>query len=251
MADADPPVGEPQAGSSVPGPRALCFDVFGTVVDWRTSIIAEGRSLGERLGLEADWVALADRWRALYQPSMDRVRRGERAWVPLDQLHRESLDRLLIEFDLDDLGEEDRHRFNRAWHRLQPWPEAVAALTELGTRYTLATLSNANIELATNMAEHAGLPWDHILGSEVAATFKPMPEAYLASARALGLTPEQCMLVAAHNDDLAAARALGFGTAFVRRPTEYGPNQTKDLEPTEDWDFAVEDLQQLAALLLR
>lgn len=227
---------------------ALCFDVFGTVVDWRTSIIEEGRTLGRRLGIERDWVALADRWRGLYQPSMERVRSGETPWVPLDELHLQGLDQLQSEFDLQ-LSEADRRHFNQAWHRLAPWPDAVAALNDLAGRYTLATLSNANIELAKNMADNAGLPWHHVLGSEVAKTFKPKPEAYLASARAMGLTPDRCLMVAAHNYDLAAARGHGFGTAFVRRPTEYGPNQTTDLEATGDWDYVVEDLGELADAL--
>ncbi len=228
--------------------EALCFDVFGTVVDWRTSIIDEGRALGQRLGLDADWEALADQWRGLYQPSMERVRSGEIPWKPLDELHRESLDVLVDRFGLE-LSEADRIEFNRAWHRLRPWPEVVPALQDLAGRYTLATLSNANIELAQNMADNAGLPWHRILGSEVAQTFKPLPEAYLRSAAALGLDPEQCMLVAAHNDDLRAAAALGFATAFVARPTEYGPNQTRDVEADGPWDLVCADFTDLAEAL--
>ena len=225
--------------------EALCFDLFGTVVDWRTSIIREGHALGTRLGISRDWAAIADRWRGLYQPSMERVRSGEIPWVPLDQLHLESLDQVAAEFDLV-LSEDDRLDFNRAWHRLDPWPEVVPALRKLSRRYTLATLSNANIELAINMAKRADLPWDYILGSEVAKTFKPMPEAYLASARAMDLEPGRCMLVAAHNSDLAAAANLGFSTAFVRRPTEYGPQQRTDLRAEADWDIVVEDFTELA-----
>lgn len=228
--------------------EALCFDVFGTVVDWRTSIIDEGRALGQRLGLDADWEALADQWRGLYQPSMERVRSGEIPWKPLDELHRESLDVLAERFGLE-LSEADRDEFNRAWHRLRPWPEVVPALERLADRYTLATLSNANIELAQNMADNAGLPWHRILGSEVAKTFKPLPEAYLRSAAALDLGPDQCMLVAAHNDDLRAAAALGFATAFVARPTEYGPHQTKDLDADGPWDLVCADFTELAAAL--
>lgn len=228
--------------------EALCFDVFGTVVDWRTSVIDEGRALGERLGIEADWEALADQWRGLYQPSMERVRSGEIPWKPLDELHRESLDVLVERFGLA-LSEAELVEFNRAWHRLRPWPEVVAALEELANRYTLATLSNANIELAANMAANAGLPWHRILGSEVAQTFKPLPEAYLRSAAALDLEPGQCMLVAAHNDDLRAAAALGFATAFVARPTEYGPHQTKDLEADGPWDLICADFTELATAL--
>ncbi len=230
------------------GIEALCFDVFGTVVDWRSSIIDEGRALGRRLGIDADWEALADQWRGLYQPSMERVRSGEIPWKPLDELHRESLDVLADRFGLA-LSEADRVEFNRAWHRLRPWPEVVPALEELAGRYTLATLSNANIELAQNMADNAGLPWHRILGSEVAKTFKPLPEAYLRSAAALGLEPGQCMLVAAHNDDLRAAAALGFATAFVARPTEYGPNQIRDVEADGPWDLVCDDFTELAAAL--
>lgn len=228
--------------------QALCFDVFGTVVDWRSSIIEEGRALGQRLGLDADWAALADAWRGLYQPSMERVRSGEIPWKPLDDLHRESLDVLLERFGFD-LPEHERDAFNRAWHRLRPWPEVVPALEDLADRYTLATLSNANIELAADMAANAGLPWHRILGSEVAQAYKPLPEAYLRSAAALDLAPEQCMLVAAHNDDLRAAKALGFATAFVARPTEYGPHQTKDFEADGPWDLVCDDFTELARLL--
>lgn len=228
--------------------QALCFDVFGTVVDWRSSIINEGMQLGKRLGIERDWVALADRWRGLYQPSMERVRSGEIPWIPLDELHLTSLEQLQVDFDLP-LTDEQRHDFNRAWHRLEPWPEVVPALHDLASRYTLATLSNANVELARNMAERADLPWHHILGSEIARSFKPLPEVYIASASAMGLEPNQCCLVAAHNYDLAAASALGFATAFVRRPTEYGRDQQSDLDADGDWDFIVEDFAELAEAL--
>lgn len=228
--------------------EALCFDVFGTVVDWRTSVIEEGRALGRRLGLEGDWEALTDAWRGLYQPSMEEVRSGRAPWRPLDDLHRESLDTLLERFGIP-LAEADRVELNRAWHRLRPWPEVVPALEDLATRYTLATLSNANIELASNMAATAGLPWHRILGAEVAQAYKPLPEAYLRSAAALDLEPSQCMLVAAHNDDLRAARAVGFATAFVPRPTEYGPHQSKDFEADDAWDVVADDFADLARLL--
>lgn len=230
------------------GIQALCFDVFGTVVDWRTSIIAEGRALGQRLGIDRDWVAIADLWRGLYQPSMERVRSGEIPWKPLDDLHLESLDQLLTDFDIA-LDDDERLGFSRAWHRLQPWPEVVPALEDLSTRYTLATLSNANIELARNMADNAGLPWHHILGAEVAQDYKPVPAVYLQSVAAMFLEPSQCMMVAAHNYDLRAASALGFATAFVGRPTEYGPDQTTDLMAEGDWDVMVMNFTELAAAL--
>ncbi|MGI9597649.1 MAG: haloacid dehalogenase type II [Acidimicrobiales bacterium] len=240
--------GSSRSDSEVPHVKALCFDVFGTVVDWRSSIIAEGRALGRRLGIERDWTALADSWRGLYQPSMERVRTGEVPWKPLDELHMESLSILLDRFDIA-LSDDQRLEFNRAWHRLQPWPEVVPALDRLATRYTLATLSNANIELAADMADNAGLPWHRILGAEFAGAYKPRPEAYLRSAAGLDLEPGQCMLVAAHNDDLRAASALGFATAFVARPTEYGPDQTTDLGPEGPWDVVVDDFAELDAVL--
>ena len=229
--------------------RALCFDVFGTTVDWRRSIIAEGQALGQRLGIDRDWEAFADAWRARYQPSMERVRSGEVRWKPLDDLHMESLIELLTEYDVT-LDDRERDRFNRAWHRLEPWPDAVAGLERLGADYLLATLSNANVELATNMGINAGLPWDHILGAEVAQAYKPMTDAYLKSIAVMQLEPHQCMMVAAHNYDLRAASALGFATAFVCRPTEYGPNQTTDLTADGPWDVIVEDFTELAQALL-
>ena len=234
-------------------PRALTFDVFGTVVDWRTSIAREGRAFGERHGIEADWHAFADDWRGLYQPSMSRVRDGERPWTRLDDLHRESLGKLL-----DGLGvvignggpnEADVDELNRAWHRLDPWPDVVEGLTRLKRRFVLATLSNGNVALIVNMAKRAGLPWDAVLGAEVARRYKPQAEAYLSTAALLGFSPGECMMVAAHNDDLRAARSVGFRTAFVRRPAEHGPNQTENLRAEEDYDVAVDSFIELAEAL--
>lgn len=229
--------------------KALCFDVFGTVVDWRSSVAREAEALGRAKGIDRDWTAFADRWRAGYQPAMEEVRRGTRPWTILDVLHREILDRLLVEFAVDGLAEHEIDHLNRAWHRLDPWPDAVAGLSRLKTRYILATLSNGNVALMVNMAKRAGLAWDVILGAEIARHYKPQPEAYLNSVSLLGLTPEQAMLVAAHNDDLGAGRALGMRTAFVRRPTEYGPDQDFDLEPEKDWDVIADDFIDLAAML--
>src|SRR5262245_48473182 len=171
--------------------KALTFDVFGTVVDWRTSIAREVETLARAKGLTIDAVRFADAWRGLYQPAMDRVRSGERPWTRLDDLHRESLDRLLVEFGVRGLGEDDIDHLNRAWHRLDPWPDAVPGLTRLRRRFVLATLSNGNVALMVNMARRAGLPWDAILGAEVARHYKPEPEAYLMTADFLGLRPEQ------------------------------------------------------------
>ena len=235
------------------GPKALTFDVFGTAVDWRTSIAREGRAFGERHGIETDWVRFADEWRGLYQPSLSRVRNGERPWARLDDLHRESLCELLerrgVAIGDGGMSEAAIDEFNRAWHRLDPWPDVLDGLARLKRRHILATLSNGNVALLVNMAKRAGLPWDAVLGAEVARRYKPQPRAYLTTAEMLGLTPGECMMVAAHNDDLVAASALGFRTAFVRRPTEYGPSQSEDIRAEHDFDVVAEDFIELAAAL--
>jgi len=229
--------------------KALVFDVFGTVVDWRSSIIREGRALGAALGCDVDWEAFADAWRGRYQPSMQQVRSGERAWVKLDDLHRESLLALIEQFGIAGLTEERIEHFNRAWHRLDPWPDSVPGLHRLHRRYTLATLSNGNVALLVNMARRAGLPWDAILGAEPARAYKPLPEAYLRSVDFLGLAPPEVMLVAAHNDDLVAAARHGLRTAFVARPGEYGPRQAADLRAEHDFDLVADSMEDLAARL--
>ena len=216
--------------------KALTFDVFGTVVNWRDSIAREAKSFLGPKGYEKDWHAFADRWRARYQPAMEKVRKGERPWARLDDLHRENLVELLKEFEISGLGEADIDHLNRAWHRLDGWPDSVEGLTRLKRKFILATLSNGNVALMVNMAKHAGLPWDVILGAEVAHAYKPQPEAYDRSAALLDLKPEQCMMVAAHNGDLVAARSRGFHTAFVSRPLEHGPNKTRDLKAEHDFD---------------
>jgi 2-haloacid dehalogenase len=229
--------------------KALCFDVFGTVVDWRSSIIREGRELGRAKGLDVDWEAFTDAWRGLYQPALDKVRTGAMPWTRLDDLHRMSLDRLLVEHEILGLSESEIDHLNRVWHRLDPWPDSVPGLTRLRKKFILATLSNGNVALIVNMAKRAGLPWDAVLGAEPARHYKPQPEAYLRTADFLGCRPEECMLVAAHNGDLAAAGRLGFRTAFVRRPTEYGPAQTRDLRAEQPWDVLAESMVDLAAKL--
>ena len=229
--------------------KALTFDVFGTVVDWRNGITEEGRTLGRDKGIEADWEAFADAWRGQYQPSLARVRDGEVPWTNLDSLHRASLDALLEEFGIESLAEPDKDALNRAWHRLPPWPDSVEGLTLLKRKYILATLSNGNIALLVNMARNAGLPWDAILGAEVARHYKPQPESYLVTAELLGLAPHECMMVAAHNGDLVAAAALGFRTAFVPRPNEYGPDQQTDLQAEHDFDVVGESFIDLATQL--
>lgn len=228
---------------------ALLFDVFGTVVDWRGSIIAELTAFGAARGLAVDWAGFTDQWRSLYQPSMEAVRSGRRAWTILDVLHRESLDALLAKNGLDALTEADRVHLTQVWHRLKPWPDVVAGLTRLKTRFIIGTLSNGNVGLLTRMAKNAGLPWDVVLGAETARAYKPLPEAYLAAARLLNVEPSRLMLVAAHNGDLAAAQQQGLKTAFIARPTEHGPGQTIDLAPTGAWDYVAADFDKLAAQL--
>jgi 2-haloacid dehalogenase len=230
--------------------KALTFDVFGTVVDWRSSIIREGEAVGRARGIDhVDWAAFADAWRGLYQPLMDRVRSGASPWTKLDDLHRMGLDRLLEEFKITGLAEDEIDHLNRAWHRLDPWPDSVPGLTRLRSRYILATLSNGNVALMVNMAKRAGLPWDAILGAEVARHYKPQPEAYLTTAALLGLRPEQCLMVAAHNGDLAAASGCGLRTAFVPRPREHGTPRERDLQPARAWDVVATDFVDLARQL--
>ncbi len=229
--------------------EALCFDVFGTVVDWRGSVIREARALGAAKGIDADWAAFADAWRGGYQPAMAPVRDGARDYVKLDVLHREILDRLLPRFGLDGLKEDEIDRLNRVWHRLDGWPDSSGGMTRLRERFVLAALSNGHLALIVNMARHGGLPWDAPLGAEMARQYKPRPEVYDTTIAMLGLEPEETMMVAAHNDDLRAARGRGMRTAFVARPTEYGPRQTEDLAPDDDWDVVAGDLDDLAAKL--
>jgi 2-haloacid dehalogenase len=204
--------------------RALVFDVFGTVVDWRASIIREGQLLEKRKGVKADWIKFADSWRAGYQPAMKRVRSGELPWVNIDGLHRIILDDLLVQFQIDGLSEDEIDHLNRAWHRLSPWPDSVGGLNRLKARYTLSTLSNGNVSLLVDMAKNAGLPWDCVLSAEVFNHYKPDPEVYLGAAKLLGPKPEQVMMVAAHLGDLLAAKKLGLRTALVTRPLEFGPD---------------------------
>ena len=226
--------------------EALLFDVFGTCVDWRSGIIREGVELNRSRGLGVDWTAFADAWRGLYQPSMEQVRNGSRPWTTLDVLHRESLDKLVDRFGLECLGGNELDHLNRVWHRLEPWPDTVTGLKILKNNFVIAPLSNGNVALLVNMAKRTDLPWDAVLGAEVAGHYKPRPEAYLAAARLLGLEPDQCMMVAAHNNDLVAARNCGFRTAFVCRPHEHGPEQTTDLVAESNWDVIAASFVELA-----
>jgi 2-haloacid dehalogenase len=226
--------------------RAMTFDVFGTVVDWRSSIVREGEQLTRRTGIEVDWPRFADAWRAGYGPAMRRVRSGELPWTRIDDLHRMILDRLIPEFGLTTLTAVERDDLNRVWHRLAPWPDTVSGLTRLRTRYVLATLSNGNVALLVNMAKHSGLPWDAVLSAELAHRYKPDPEVYLTAADLLGLKPEQVMMVAAHEGDLRAAAALGFKTGYVPRPLEYGPDRDIETTPDASFDVVATDFNDLA-----
>lgn len=227
-------------------PQALLFDTFGTIVDWRTSLIDELESFGLERGIAADWSGLVDAWRGAYAPSMDRVRRGELPWTRLDDLHRATLDRLVEAFGITGLSEADLCHINRGWHRLHPWPDAVPGLTRLKRRFIVAPLSNGNVSLLLNMAKHAGLPWDMIFGSDLFQHFKPDRETYLGACGLLDLPPERVMLCAAHNGDLRMARGLGLGTAFIARPTEYGPHQSRDFAAEEAWDIIAASVEDLA-----
>src|SRR5438552_14852837 len=210
------------SGASVM-PKALIFDTFGTVVDWRGSIIEQGRAWAKAKGADVDWASFADRWRAGYAPSMERVRKGELPWTKLDVLHRMILDELLMEFRMmPALTEQDRDYLNGIWHRLKPWSDSVTGLTRLKKKFIIAPLSNGNVALLTDMAKHVGLPWDLILSAELAHHYKPDREAYLTAVDLLGLKPSEVMMAAAHLGDLSAARGLGLRTGFVHRPNERG-----------------------------
>ncbi len=223
--------------------RAIVFDVFGTVVDWRGSLIGELQASG--LAPAADWVGLVDAWRGAYAPSMDRVRRGELPWTKLDALHRSTLEVLAPRFGAGSLSEAERAWVNEGWQRLNPWPDSVAGLTRLRERFVIGPLSNGNVSLLVHMARRAALPWDVVFSAELFGHYKPDPETYLGACRLLSLEPGEVMLCAAHNSDLAAAQRAGLRTAFIPRPLEYGPLQTRDFGPEGDWDVVARDLVEL------
>ena len=230
--------------------KALVFDVFGTVVDWRASIIREGQLLAARKSYDdVDWANFADRWRSGYGPAMNKVRTGELPWTKIDDLHRMILDDLVQEFKLEGLSEAELVDFNHAWHRLSPWPDTVAGLNRLKTRFIIATLSNGNVSLLTNMAKNAGMPWDAVLSAELSGHYKPDPEAYLKAADLLSLPPEQVMMVAAHPGDLRAAARTGLRTAYVIRPLERGPGRPVNTNPDGEFDYTATDFLDLARQL--
>ena len=229
--------------------KALVFDIFGTVVDWRSSIIREGQLLQQRLALPPqDWAAFADDWRAGYQPAMHQVRTGALPWTNIDGLHRRILDGLLAARGLA-LAEAEAANFNRVWHRQLPWPDSVAGLYRLKQTHTIASLSNGNMALLVNLARHAGLPWCAVLSAELFNHYKPDPEVYRGAANLLGLQPQQLMMVAAHPSDLRAAAACGLRTAYVARPLERGPAGAMEAWAAGEFDIAVSDFQALAVAL--
>jgi 2-haloacid dehalogenase len=229
--------------------KVLAFDVFGTVVDWRSSVIAEGEQLGKAKSLAVDWAAFADAWRAVYHPSLDRVRKGELPWTKLDVLHRMSLEEILKKFKVEVLSEEEKAHLNRVWHRLKPWPDAAAGLQRLKSQFVITTLSNGNIALLTNMAKHAGLPWDCILSAENICHYKPDREVYLFIPNLFDLKPEEVMMVAAHERDLESAQRYGLRTAFVHRPLEHGPGKAVPIPPSGKYDFVAKEFIDLAVQL--
>ncbi len=230
-------------------PKALAFDVFGTVVDWHGGIRAEVAALATRLGIEVDGAAFANDWRAGYAPAMDRVRRGELPWTRIDELHRMILEEIIDRHGLGQASESEREDLNRAWHRLPPWPDAVPGLLRLKRKFLLTTLSNGNFSLLTEMARHAGLPWDCVISAELFGHYKPDPEAYLGCARLLDIAPAELMLVACHPADLRAARANALRTAYVRRPFERGPSTSLPAFSEGEFDLVADSFEHLADLL--
>ena len=234
--------------TSLRGIKALAFDVFGTVVDWRGGVIRAGEELARESKLDVDWPAFADAWRSRYAPSMDRVRHGDLPWTNLDALHRASLDELLEEFGVGGLSEGEKDHLNKAWHRLDPWSDSVEGLLRLKERFIIATLSNGNVALLTNMAKRAGLPWDLVLSAELLRRYKPDPETYLMVPTLLDLRPEDVAMVAAHPDDLRAAAGNGLKTVYVPRPLEWGPGG--EAEPSDPiFDVVARDFLELAEKL--
>lgn len=232
-------------------PRALLFDVFGTLVDWRRSVARQVAAAFECSGRTVDALAFADAWRGEYDPSMEPVRSGRRPYVSLDELHRENLQTVLGRLDLTDVLDSDEQAgLNRSWERLDPWPDSVSGLDRLRYRFVVAPCSNGSVALMVKLARHTGFAWDCILGAEIAGTYKPEPDVYLASCAALQLDPEQVMMIAAHNADLEAASSLGMMTGFFPRPTEHGHGQETDLIASGDWTIVASDLMDLARCLL-
>lgn len=241
--------GAPEGTVGTKAIRAVVFDTFGTVVDWRSSVAGEVKAFAMRHSMQIDAYKFADAWRGGYLPAMRQVRNGQLPWTKLDRLHRMILDKLLSDFGVSGVPEVEIYHLNRAWHRLKPWPDAVSGLTRLKRKYVIAPLSNGNVSLMTDLAKFGGLPWDCILGAELARHYKPDPEVYLSAAEFLDLRPAEIMMVAAHLDDLHFAKAQGLATGFVPRSLEFGPDGHPDLKPNADIDLAAKDFNDLAARL--
>ena len=229
--------------------RALTCDTYGTIVDWRGSILDELHAFGQARGLNLDWETFLDDWKSCYRVGMEKVNTGEWPWTTIDAIYRHRLDELLTTYGIAGVTDREVEQLNRVWWRLRPWPDSVAGLTRLRARYIITPLSNASFAGMVHLARYASLPWDCILTAENAKRYKPSPEVYRTAIELLGLRPGEIMMVAAHNYDLAAARSHGMRTAFVPRPTEYGPTQVSDLQPESDWDIVAKDMDDLARLL--
>ena len=232
--------------------KALLFDVFGTVVDWRTGIAIEVQMIAKKYNIELNADDFADAWRAEYQPAMEQIRSGKRSFTILDILHLENLKKIAPRFNLNNLSNEDLNFLVTAWHRLPGWPDSSQGLNKLKKKFILATQSNGNIALMVNMAKYSNLSWDVILGAEVLGHYKPEPEVYIKACKALNLKPSECLMVAAHDDDLKAASLQGMKTAYVHRPFEYGKDKLFDIAEVNDykgnrnWDIMSKDFNDLA-----
>ncbi len=235
---------------SIQNVKAVVFDTFGTISDWRLSIAREADIIAKDKGIaDFDGDAFARAWRAGYRPGMARVISGEREWTPVDVIHRERLDEILPEFGLDMLDEDEREHFNRAWHRINPWPDSIPGLIRIKTKYLISPLSNGSLTLLANMAKRAGIPWDFVFSSDMHKAYKRDPKVYQNAIALLGYAPHEVMMGAAHNDDLEAAREQGMRTAYINRPTEYGVDQVKDFDATSDWDIIADSVEGVAQAL--
>ena len=227
----------------------IVFDVFGTVVDWRSSVIFEVQKVADSQGISIDVTAFVDEWKSCYREGMDRVNRGAVPWTNVDVIYRRKLDELLPAYSLGELSEAQKDHLNRAWTRLTPWPDSVEGLQRLKKKFVISTLSNGNFAWLVDMAKHTDLPWDCVLTAENARRYKPDAAVYRMAIELFGGDPSRVMLAAAHNYDLAHARSHGMATAFIPRPREYGPDQQTDLSPAEDWDVVAADMIALADTL--
>jgi 2-haloacid dehalogenase len=225
--------------------KGLLFDVFGTLVDWRSSISRQARDLLSRPGFSPAWEAFADAWRAEYQPAMEEIRTGRESFRLLDEIHRGNLEKVLRFFGIKDLDEQTLDQLTLAWHRLDAWPDVREGLARLRRRFRIAPCSNGNISLLVDLSRHNGWTWDAILGAELARDYKPKPSVYLRSAAALGCRPEETVMVAAHPLDLSAAAALGMRTAFVPRPLERGTREPESASEMR-FDWVADSLLTLA-----